>query len=97
MLDHNAQAAALQEDHAGRRAAVTVFDTPIYLRAGAGTGKTTTLVARILAWTTGQGWERALREDPARALGYSPSSLGGRSGHDLHRGRRGRHGPQGAR
>ena len=67
MLDHNAQAAALQEDHAGRRAAVTVFDTPIYLRAGAGTGKTTTLVARILAWTTGQGWERALREDPARA------------------------------
>ena len=65
MLEHSAQA-ALQQDHAGRRAAVTIFDTPIYLRAGAGTGKTTTLVARILAWTTGPGWERALRDDPSR-------------------------------
>jgi ATP-dependent helicase/nuclease subunit A len=59
-------AAALADDRAGRRAAVLEFARPVYLRAGAGTGKTTTLVARILAWTTGPGWEAARHEDPAR-------------------------------
>lgn len=58
--------AALAGDRAGRRAAVLEFARPVYLRAGAGTGKTTTLVARILAWTTGPGWEAARAEDPAR-------------------------------
>ena len=57
---------ALLRDRAGRRAAVLEFVQPVYLRAGAGTGKTTTLVARILAWTTGPGWEAARAEDPAR-------------------------------
>lgn len=57
---------ARQTDRAGRRAAVSVFDRPVYLRAGAGTGKTTTLVARILAWTTRHGWDAARAEDPAR-------------------------------
>jgi len=45
------------EDPAGREAAQTLFEGTLVLEAGAGTGKTTTLVARILAWTLGRGWE----------------------------------------
>ncbi len=45
-------------DAAARRAARTVFDRPLVLEAGAGTGKTATLVARVVAWATGPGWER---------------------------------------
>lgn len=59
------------EDEQARRAAVTVFDRPLALEAGAGTGKTATLVARVLAWTLGPGWQRAITRlgddaDPAR-------------------------------
>ncbi len=53
------------EDGESRRAALTTFDRPLVLIAGAGTGKTTTLVARILAWCLGEGWYRtavSLRE-----------------------------------
>lgn len=42
-----------------RLAAQTVFDRPFALEAGAGTGKTAALVARIAAWCLGPGWERA--------------------------------------
>jgi len=53
-------------DAEARRAAQTVFDRPLLLEAGAGTGKTTTLVARALAWCVGPGWDEALsRIDPA--------------------------------
>lgn len=45
-------------DERAREAAQTVFDRPLVLTAGAGTGKTGTLVARIVAWCTGPGWER---------------------------------------
>jgi hypothetical protein len=48
-------------------AAQTVFGVPLVLVA-AGTGKTTVLVTRILAWGLGPGWERA-----ARALPGEPS------------------------
>ena len=46
-------------DAAARRLAQTEFDRPVAVEAGAGTGKTTVLVARILAWCLGRGWERA--------------------------------------
>jgi len=46
-----------QLDAAARLAAQTVFDRPIALEAGAGTGKTATLVARIAAWCLGPGWD----------------------------------------
>ncbi|MBW2281741.1 MAG: UvrD-helicase domain-containing protein, partial [Deltaproteobacteria bacterium] len=46
-------------DARAREAAQTVFDRPLVLTAGAGTGKTSALVARIVAWCTGPGWERA--------------------------------------
>jgi len=46
-------------DAEARRLAQTEFRRPLVLEAGAGTGKTTTLVARVLAWCLGPGWERA--------------------------------------
>jgi ATP-dependent helicase/nuclease subunit A len=48
-------------DLAARRAAQTRFGRPLVLQAGAGTGKTTTLIGRLLAWSLGEGWERAAR------------------------------------
>lgn len=44
-------------DAAARMATQTVFDRPLALEAGAGTGKTAALVARIVAWCVGPGWE----------------------------------------
>lgn len=46
-----------ERDAAARLAAQEVFDRPIALEAGAGTGKTATLVARVVAWCVGKGWE----------------------------------------
>lgn len=48
-----------RSDAAARSAAQRRFDAPLVLEAGAGTGKTTVLIARILAWSVGPGWERA--------------------------------------
>ncbi len=50
-------------DAAGREAAQTQFDGTLVLEAGAGTGKTTTLVARILAWSLDRGWDAAHQAD----------------------------------
>ena len=47
-------------DRKARRRAQQIFERPFVLEAGAGTGKTTTLVARILVWAMGPGWQRAL-------------------------------------
>jgi ATP-dependent helicase/nuclease subunit A len=49
----------LAADAAGRHAAQTRFRGTVVLEAGAGTGKTTTLVARILAWSLAGGWRAA--------------------------------------
>ncbi|MFL6237808.1 MAG: UvrD-helicase domain-containing protein [Thermoanaerobaculia bacterium] len=59
----------LVQDRAARRAAQTRFDVPLVLQAGAGTGKTTTLIGRLLAWTLGEGWERSTRRLAERASG----------------------------
>jgi ATP-dependent helicase/nuclease subunit A len=68
--------AALRErDAHARRAAQTVFDRPLVLAAGAGTGKTATLVARIVSWCLGVGWERAVAEERAvLASGEEPAA-----------------------
>jgi ATP-dependent helicase/nuclease subunit A len=52
-------------DREARREAQRRFDRPLVLQAGAGTGKTTTLVARLLAWTLGAGWDLALQKRAA--------------------------------
>lgn len=49
-----------RRDSEARTVAQTVFDRPVVLEAGAGTGKTAALVARIVAWSLGPGWDRAL-------------------------------------
>ncbi len=51
-----------QADERARGAAQLEFDRPLILTAGAGTGKTTALVSRILAWCLDPGWQRAARE-----------------------------------
>ena len=67
------EAATLSElqaaDREGRRLANTEFEAPVVLQAGAGTGKTTALVARILVFALGSGWERS-----ARALQNAPGA-----------------------
>jgi len=55
-----AKIASLREqDQAARLLAQSEFRRPLVLEAGAGTGKTTTLVARVLAWCLGPGWRLA--------------------------------------
>jgi len=51
----------LAEDAEARRRAQTDFATPLLVEAGAGSGKTSILVARMVAWALGPGWERAER------------------------------------
>lgn len=48
-------------DAPARKLARTEFVDPVVLVAGAGTGKTSTLVARIVAWSLGPGWEKNAR------------------------------------
>ncbi len=62
----------VEEDGAARRAAQTVFGVPVVLEAGAGTGKTTVLVARVLAWCLGPGW-RAAEQALTAAGGAAPA------------------------
>lgn len=50
---------ALAADREARALAQREFRRPLLVEAGAGTGKTTTLTARLLAWSLGPGWERA--------------------------------------
>jgi ATP-dependent helicase/nuclease subunit A len=48
----------LAVDERSRRSAQSTFDHPVVVVAGAGTGKTALLVARVAAWCVGPGWER---------------------------------------
>jgi ATP-dependent helicase/nuclease subunit A len=50
-----------EADAAARARAQREFRVPLVLEAGAGTGKTATLVARICAWCLGAGWQLAER------------------------------------
>jgi len=49
----------VRDDEQARLLAQTEFRAPLVLEAGAGTGKTTALVARIVVWLLGEGWLRA--------------------------------------
>lgn len=58
-------------DALARRRAQEEFVRPLVLEAGAGTGKTAALTARVLAWTLGPGWDRAAADSP----GASPEEV----------------------
>ena len=51
------------EDRATRCLAQREFTAPLVVEAGAGTGKTALLVARVAAWCMGEGWTRHATED----------------------------------
>jgi ATP-dependent helicase/nuclease subunit A len=54
----------VREDEQARLLAQTEFRASVILEAGAGTGKTTALVARIVVWLLGDGWLRAASQLP---------------------------------
>ncbi len=54
------------------------FERPLVLEAGAGTGKTAVLVARIVVWSLGPGWERAEARERVPAGAPSPDTIAGR-------------------
>jgi len=65
-----AQADGLREEDARARVlAQREFTRPVVVEAGAGTGKTTALVARVLAWSFGPGWDRAKASAASTAEG----------------------------
>jgi ATP-dependent helicase/nuclease subunit A len=53
------------DDDTTRLLAQAEFSRPLVVEAGAGTGKTALLVARVAAWCVGEGWERHTRDDDA--------------------------------
>jgi len=55
----------VEEDRTTRSRAQREFSRPMVVEAGAGTGKTALLVARVVAWCMGHGW--ALHADNKRA------------------------------
>ncbi len=57
------------EDQRARQLALHEFRLPVVLIAGAGTGKTTALVRRLVTWAMGEGWTRHEQHDAERTAG----------------------------
>jgi len=74
----------LHMDEEARKAARSVFDRPVVLEAGAGTGKTAALIARVMHWCLGPGWEKARRDieergkDAGTDRGVEPEAIAAR-------------------
>jgi ATP-dependent helicase/nuclease subunit A len=64
-----------EEDARARVVAQREFTRPVVVEAGAGTGKTTALVARVLAWSFGPGWDRAVESAAPTAEGVRSGSV----------------------
>ncbi|MDH3685288.1 MAG: UvrD-helicase domain-containing protein [Myxococcales bacterium] len=67
--------AAVDADRAARNLAQREYVHPVALQAGAGTGKTAVLVARVCVWSLGEGWELAVRRLADRGGDASPERL----------------------
>jgi len=65
---------AREKDALARECAQRTFDTPLVIEAGAGTGKTAVLTARIVAWSLGPGWAACVerRSESGLELGDDP-------------------------
>jgi ATP-dependent helicase/nuclease subunit A len=63
------------EDAAARRRCCERLEGALVLEAGAGTGKTAVLVARVLAWCLGRGWQREVDRRGATALDNDPEAV----------------------
>jgi ATP-dependent helicase/nuclease subunit A len=61
----NPERVVAADDESARRLAQREFVRPIVVEAGAGTGKTALLVARVAAWCVGEGWESNRVENEA--------------------------------
>ncbi|MCA9322240.1 MAG: UvrD-helicase domain-containing protein, partial [Planctomycetes bacterium] len=68
-----------ERDAAARRQARREFSIPVVLEAGAGTGKTATLVARVLCWCLGAGWELAREALRQGSIEARPDQIAGRT------------------
>lgn len=66
-------------DGAARLRAQTDFRVPLLVEAGAGSGKTSILVARIVAWSLGPGWEKAERWLREHGEGLEPDRVAQRT------------------
>ena len=66
-------AAIRASDARARELAVSQFDLPVALVAGAGSGKTATLVARVIVWAMGPGFTAA--EQALSAGGFPPTRI----------------------
>lgn len=67
------------EDAAARRLAQAEFQRPLAVEAGAGTGKTAVLVARVVVWCLGPGWELAQRELAEKSEKAAPRDVAART------------------
>lgn len=65
-------------DAEARHVAQREFRRPLLLQAGAGTGKTSVLVARVVAWCLGPGWTRAEQRWTGRGLDPDAERVAGR-------------------
>ena len=71
-------AARRAEDGEARLRAQREFERPLLLQAGAGTGKTSVLVARVVVWCLGPGWIRAEQRLAARDEAREPDAVAAR-------------------
>ena len=72
-------ARARDDDARARAVARSEFRQPLLLDAGAGTGKTTAVAARIVAWLLGPGWERAAAELATKGAAADPDPIAQRA------------------
>ena len=66
---------SVQADHAARSLAQREYEKPVSLQAGAGTGKTAVLVARVCVWCLGDGWTRTAERLEDRVAPASPDRI----------------------
>lgn len=65
-------------DLEARTQAATTFDRPVTVEAGAGTGKTTLLIHRLLVWTLDIGWQKTSSDLPASGTTPEPERTASR-------------------